>query len=355
MQRLGKGIPRGCHLIAIIGIMYIGALSYYAEYLPFFGTIVKALPFYPIRYSTHRILSLLPVAYSAFIFGKRGGLLTSFVITLFLLPRAVLSPDGIESIVEAVAFLVMGLFVTWLIETQNKEKKQREQAIIEQEKLQENLLFYIKGITQAQEEERKHLARELHDDTVQSLTGLSRQIDTLMAQEEMAPALASKLEEVHQSTDTILQGVRHYCQSLRPFILDNFGLVPALESLVEDLKQRNVVEAIFELRGTPTSLPAETELTLFRIVQEALNNVSKHSGASKVEVIVEFDSTGVNVLIRDNGKGFAVPPHLMALASEGRFGLLGMQERANLLGGTISIQSELGKGTTITLRVPNAA
>ncbi|NPV10128.1 MAG: HAMP domain-containing protein [Anaerolineae bacterium] len=199
----------------------------------------------------------------------------------------------------------------------------------------------------AQEEERARLARELHDETVQSLIALSQQAQ--MAQRHLArdPASAgSRLQTLRDMVSETIEEVRRFSQALRPLYLEDLGLAPALELLAHESG------AQFRLEGDPRRLAPERELALYRVAQEALNNARRHSGATRIEVALDFVTDGVNLVVRDNGSGFEVPPHLSQLARRGHFGLLTMQERAQLVGGDLQVRAYPGAGTTITLSVP---
>ena len=224
--------------------------------------------------------------------------------------------------------------------------------VTEERRLRSNMQFYITQITRAQENERLRIARELHDDTAQGLISLSRRIDILAADSDLSPNVAESLEDLRQAADNVLQGVRRYSQDLRPSILDDLGLVPALEWLVADLGKQTRIAVTIGITGEPRRLPPETELAVFRIAQEALSNVRRHSGATAVDVSVEFGATTVVVIVKDNGAGFEVPSRIGDLPNLGKLGIVGMRERARLVGGTIVIRPGADTGTTVILTVP---
>ncbi|MCL4371174.1 MAG: PAS domain S-box protein [Chloroflexi bacterium] len=225
--------------------------------------------------------------------------------------------------------------------------------VTQQRQLQETMRFYARQVTQAQEEERKRVARELHDDTAQELVALSRRIDdTVWSDGQLSTETMKRLEELRTMTDKILDGVRRFSRDLRPSILDDLGLLPALEWLTTDLSRQSGIEADLKVVNEPRRLPPETELVLFRIIQEALSNVRKHSGATRVEMTVEFGESRVRMMVRDNGRGFDPQKVVMGdLVSTGKLGLIGMNERAQLLGGTAVVESQPGQGTTVTVEV----
>jgi len=225
--------------------------------------------------------------------------------------------------------------------------------VTEQKRMQDNLRFYLQQVTRAQEEERKRISRELHDETSQALVVLSRQLDALASSGKgLSQDNSRLLEELRQQTNDIMQGVRRLSQDLRPAALDRLGLLPALEWLVSDVAEYSGIATKVNVLGTERRLPEEVELVLFRIAQEALRNVWRHSQATEVEIMVEFDERKTRITVSDNGKGFNLPRTIGDLARDSKLGLAGMQERAQLLGGTLTVQSELGRGSSITVEIP---
>ena len=225
--------------------------------------------------------------------------------------------------------------------------------ITEDKRMEENLRFYLHEVTKAQEEERKRIARELHDETAQELVALSRQLDSFIS----APRKLSKrdmklLEGVRAQADKLLQGVRRFSQDLRPSVIDDLGLLPALDWLVSDLEGQFDLTIGMAVLGTERRFPPDVELVLFRIAQEALRNVWRHSGASRAWLTVEFGDGKTTLAVTDNGKGFEVPRSMADLANIGKLGLAGMEERARLVDAELTLESEPGKGTTVTVEVP---
>ena len=223
---------------------------------------------------------------------------------------------------------------------------------VENARLCENLRFYAWQITKAQEDERKRIARELHDDTAQQLVALSRQLDTLAASEEnLSEAGTERLERLQRRIENALLGVRRFSRDLRPSVLDDLGLLPALEGLLPDLEESGISTEL-SISGDRHRLPLDVELALYRIVQEALNNVSRHAQASNVMIDVEFIDSRVKVVVRDDGQGLELLGSPGDFAYAGKFGLLGIEERTLLLHGHLKVQSGIGKGTTISVDVP---
>jgi signal transduction histidine kinase len=215
---------------------------------------------------------------------------------------------------------------------------------------------YIGAITRAQEDERRRLAHELHDQTAQSLVALDHRQQMLKPYLRDEPEAAAKLTEIRGMIATAIDDLRRIVRALRPAYLEELGLAPALEMLARDLELDGQLAIHFEKQGAPQRLAPEHEMALYRIVQEALNNAWQHSGGSNIWLTVRFETERVTITVRDNGKGFAVPQHAADLSASGvqHFGLMGMYERASLIGAHLQVTSELGSGTTVVVTMPTA-
>ena len=225
--------------------------------------------------------------------------------------------------------------------------------VTEQRRMQENLRFYFQQATRAQEEERKRISRELHDETIQSLVVLSRELEA-MASTSKGLSKENRLlvKELRQQTTNIMQDVRRLSQDLRPASLDRLGLLSALEWLASDVAEYSGIETTVRVLGAKRRLSEDAKLVLFRITQEALRNVWRHSEATQAEIAVKFEKGKTKITVSDNGKGFSLPDTIGDLARDGKLGLAGMQERARLLGGSLKVQSKPGKGSSITVEIP---
>jgi len=226
--------------------------------------------------------------------------------------------------------------------------------VTDERRMRDNLRFYLRQVLRAQEEERKRISRELHDDAGQSLLLLIHWLDEMVSTPEykLSKPVREKVAHLHSLAVEILDGLRRYSQELRPAILDDMGLVAALQWMAEGLDQERGISVSVEVHGLEHELPPETILVLFRIAQEALTNVKRHSEATKALVKLEYKPGKITLAIADDGKGFELPHRLGDLARIGRLGLTGMEERARLLGGSLQVQSNLGEGTTITAELP---
>lgn len=218
---------------------------------------------------------------------------------------------------------------------------------------QANMHNYIGAITHAQEDERQRLARELHDQTAQALVALDHRQQMLKPYLKDDPAAGEMLAENRRMIVEIINDLRRIVRALRPIYLEELGLAPALQTLARDLKLDDKVTVHFEQQGSPKRLIPEHEMALYRIAQEALNNAWQHGRASQIWLTVTFEETHVQISVRDNGQGFNAPRHAAELGASGRkhFGIMGMYERAALIGAHLQVQSEPSTGTTISVRV----
>jgi signal transduction histidine kinase len=216
---------------------------------------------------------------------------------------------------------------------------------------QQGLRSYIGAITMGQEEERRRLARELHDDTLQSMIALNQRVQ--LAQLALGEkADQDGLGEIQSLTEQTIQNLRRLTRALRPIYLEDLGLAAALEMLVRETQQTSGIDVDFERSGPEVRLPAPVELALYRIGQEALSNVVRHARATQAELKISYAPDAVTLDVTDNGAGFDVPESPAEFAPNGHFGLLGIHERTEMIGAKLNIQSEPGKGSQVSVTVP---
>ena len=212
---------------------------------------------------------------------------------------------------------------------------------------QERLQTYLQQVTSAQEEERRRIARDLHDVATHELLLLCRELDTLADFPPPDEQLPEQVQQLRSRAAGIVEYLRRFSGDLRPTMLDNLGLAPALRWLTTQLSERCGINARFKLHGEPVRLDPDVEVALFRIVQEALRNVERHASATEVTITLRCEDGAVEVDVTDNGCGFAVPDHLDGMLPAGKLGLLGMRERAQLIDGRLQLESQPGAGTRV--------
>jgi len=235
------------------------------------------------------------------------------------------------------------------LQRRNQELSLLSQKLSEREELLGKLW---QQVISAQEEERKRIARELHDETTQSLAAIMIGLKTA---EEIIPSDQSKglhfLEQLRNMAGHVVKELHNITYDLRPTVLDDLGLVPALRWYAENRLSARGVEFELEVTGIDRRLPAEMETTLFRIGQEAISNTFKHAQAHKVVLVIALIDNSIMMQIKDDGQGFVNQEMWSTTNERVRLGLLGMRERVGLLGGIIEVNSQVGVGTIVTVKL----
>jgi PAS domain S-box-containing protein len=224
------------------------------------------------------------------------------------------------------------------------KRKADEQAIREQ---REDLRSLAGRLMTAQDDERRRIARDLHDDLSQKLAYLAMDLGKL-ASKPSSQELLESLRLLQRRAGDAAESVRHISHQLHPSILDDIGLEAALEQYCEEFEERSGIHTHFLSRDIPDSLPRDVASSMYHIFQESLRNVAKHSKAAEVFVILEFADGVLRLTVRDEGVGLPVS----RLKTGAGIGIMGMKERANLVNGTVSIESQVGEGTEVTVAVP---
>lgn len=333
-----------------------------------------------------------PAVFVAAWFGRFGGGLLAAVLSILALklfsvsPQITLTGARADEIANLALFLLIGAFQSFLIElfqqavvaqkVTNREladaRSQLEQRVaertaelvaanerlkvevIERQQAEELERFHAQRsqalssrIVELQEAEHRRIARELHDEIGQNLTGLK--VVLQLASREVPHSVREKFEEAQHLAQDLLDRVRHLSLDLRPLMLDDLGLLAALNSLLDRFRRQTDIVVHFKHSPFPGRLGPELETTLYRIVQEALANVARHSGARNVHIRLWRGEDGVRLQVEDDGSGFDAEKALKANVSTG---LSGMQERAALVGGELLFESSPGMGTRLTAELP---
>jgi signal transduction histidine kinase len=234
-----------------------------------------------------------------------------------------------------------------------------EQEIIRRKTLEQALKLSEQQLRQLsheillkQEAERKRISRELHDTVLQTLVGISVHLASLTPKPSDNPtSLRRKIAQTQLLVEKSLAMVHRFAVELRPTVLDDLGLIPALHTLMNDFMKRTGVRARLTAYAAVSQLPIDQSSVLYRVALEALNNVAIHAQASAVKVEIKKLPEWICLTITDDGKSFDVESVLRTKGT-GRLGLLGMRERLEMVGGKFSIKSTPGHGTTVTARIP---
>jgi signal transduction histidine kinase len=237
---------------------------------------------------------------------------------------------------------------TAAVEKAKAEIMQLYEELSHKEQLRRELLNRVLA---AQEEERKRISRELHDETCQVLTGLSYALDDV-AEMTTEPAIKPQLERMHALTNTALEELHRIILDLRPTMLDHLGLIPALRWYAEARFNEKDIRFTLRETGAARRLSPTIETALFRVVQEAINNIARHADAIRAEIVFQYMPDRLHVTVADDGKGFDVNQVFDQITSRRGLGLLGMQERIDAIGGQLTLRSAPGVGTLVQITIP---
>ncbi len=344
-------IFRNRHFWIIACVMTVLALLYNASYLgitgwfPWAKDIVSAHGVYIFVLS---FLFFIPLVHASAVFRLPGTLLTWTVFLAAMLPRAIQDSPSFESLLRvalvAVVALLLGLFVALDYNPGLKESGALKRARITR-------WASLARMLKVQDYERRRVARKLHDDTIQSLLVIANRAHAFEAGDygRLAPKARKQAEEILVMLLHAIDDVRRLSRELRPSILDNVGLLPALRWLTESLTHESGIKINLQVKGREHTLPPEFEIILFRIAQDALNNVVRHSGATAATVTLDFVTSNFRMTVDDNGQGFYMPEQINDFANKEKLGLQRMEQQARLLDGSFKVSSEPGKGTVITI------
>lgn len=237
-----------------------------------------------------------------------------------------------------------------------KKLEERERRVTELLKeslqMQEHLRLLSRDLLSAQEEERKTISRELHDDIAQTLTGINVHLATLKKEATVnTRGLKKKISNTQRIVNRSVEIVHQFARKLRPTMLDDLGLIPALSSFIKEFSKRTGIRVKFSAFPGVEQAESAKRTVLYRVVQAALTNVAQHAKARHVKVSIQLDGSDMLLNVHDDGKSFRVQNVLFAKKNK-RLGLLGMRERVEMVGGIFSVVSEPRKGTRIHARIP---
>ena len=232
-----------------------------------------------------------------------------------------------------------------------RSNAQLQEEIVERRRTEAELEDVAGRLIHAQEQERSRIGRELHDHISQLLGILTIEIDQLRADAATPPVVADALNHLRQRATEITNDVHRLSHRLHSSTLDYLGLAPALQKLVDEFSQRHEIAISLVQTALPASLPSEVALCVFRIAEECLSNIARHSGARSAEVHVRGEPDGLHLTVADSGRGFDTT----TVQKNAGLGLVSMQERLRALGGSVRIDSAPSRGTRVTVWIPPAS
>ena len=288
-------------------------------------------------------LLLAPISYAALRYGLAGSVATAVWATLLWLPDLLLPRDQGHvgnDVIELALVIAVAVFVGYHIDAERRARAQ--------------VRHLTRFLLQVQEEERRRIAHELHDEPLQLLVHLARSLDQLETAPS-APAIpAGGLGEARREVLDIADRLRAVVAGLRPPALEQLGLTVALRGLLADVGETSAICTDMQVTGEERRLPPEVELSAFRIAQEAVNNVIRHADARNLVLTLAFDAARLRLRVADDGRGFALVT-ANRLSPSRSLGMLGMRERAEIAGGRLTIRSAPGEGTVVEATFESAS
>ena len=348
-RKLTTKVQRNIHIWIIAIIMDFFIVLYNANFIditgwfPWSGDIVAA---HGAALLVLSFIFVIPIVYSSIIYGLRGTVLTWFIFLFAVLPRTILETHNLEDALRFGLFALVALLLGLLISLARSATK-KEKALVRE--LAPKKWNSIVRILKMQENERKRIARELHDDTIQDLLVIVNHLHALEAgiHGEIPRETRNRVEKIENEMLHVIDNMRKMSHGLGTSVLDNTGLVPAVKWLAESMSQETGIHVAVTVNGKEHKLKSEIEVIIFRIVQEALSNVKQHSRATTAEIILDFAAKDIKVTVQDNGCGFVPQETIDSDAADSQMGLDIIKQRTKLLGGRLIVQSEPGKGTSL--------
>jgi len=294
-------------------------------------------------------LFLFPIIYATVIFRWQGALVVFLFSIIGISSVLPYYHNVVESMITNISILLLPALVMLAINFELELRRKEKKTYLEREKERQ---IYLAKILEAQEKERRRLAEELHDQSIQTLLAVASYAESIELSDDNITDIKKKAALIKEKTRDTVADLRRISIDLRPGILDDMGLIAALKWLASRTNKEKHIRTQISINGLKPELNPALEVNVFRVVQEAVQNIERHARATEAFITLDADASSLNILIRDNGKGFNVPRNLANLVSEGKLGLIGMRERVKTLGGNFEIQSRPNQGTSISIKIP---
>lgn len=299
-----------------------------------------------LPYGVHGSLFLIPIIYGSLTASWPAGMIAWLLSLVWLLPTFI--SWNSRTLAFNVALLLLPALLAAVVTLQRRWRESEKRNYAEREHERQS---YIAGLVQTQEAERHRIAQEIHDGTLQTLMVLANKSDSLASSWDILESRQGTAW-IKQEILTTIEDLRRLSMNLRPSILDNFGLVSGIEWLVNASNIQNRCQFDISIEGEERKLSDMAEVSVFRVTQEALQNVHRHADASAGSVILQFEEDGLRLTISDNGVGFRRPERLSMYANEGKLGIIGIEQRVLSVGGKMTLDSRPLYGTTLCAVIP---
>jgi signal transduction histidine kinase len=297
------------------------------------------------------ILYYLPIIYATIVFSWRGTVITWLVSLITIFEHLLSYNPSKSAVLNNIVILSIPFFIVAYIRLEIRWMHKERETMAAREKERQN---YIAQIFQAQEEERERITQEIHDDSLQELSVIAGNIQDLIDNNKYnaSAPFKEKAAFIRDRTVSVSKNLRQLCLDLRPAILDDLGLAHAIRWQVDRFQQETGINSQAVISGEQKTVSKIVSLNLFRIIQESLTNVKRHSQASRVIVTLEFEDHLIKVTIKDNGKGFTVVPDNDQLMARSKLGIVGMRKRAQMIDGVLRFESLPNQGAAVHVEVP---
>jgi two-component system, NarL family, sensor histidine kinase DegS len=302
-----------------------------------------------LKYHLFGALFLIPIVYGSLTLSWPGGIFAWCLALIWVLPT-LLSWWNAPVLIN-LALLLLPVLLVAIVNGERRWRENEKRYFVEREQARQ---AYIAKLVETQEAERRRIAQELHDETLQTLMVIANKSEALALSGTEESQIKGNLwikQEVLQTMDDL----RRLSMNLRPSILDNFGLVSGVRWLVNNSNNQNGCQLDVAINGGEQKMSSLSEVTVFRVVQEAINNIQRHAHAKSGTVTLYFEEDRLLLEIDDDGIGFQPPDRLSTFVSRSKLGLIGMEQRILSIGGELHVDSSLGRGTRIWASVPYAA
>jgi two-component system sensor histidine kinase DegS len=304
---------------------------------------------FELKYDLFGALFLVPIIYGSLTLSWPGGLLAWGLSLIWVVPTTRAWPSSEQGF--NLVMLLLPVLVVAIVQGERRWRESQRRNYAEREQARR---AYIAKLVEAQEAERGRIAQELHDETLQDLMVIANKCDALALSGTDESHVKTELWMKQELLRTI-DNVRRLSMNLRPSILDNFGLVPGVRWLVNNSNSQGCCRLSVDISGEDRVMSDLSEVTVFRVVQEAINNIQRHACASHGTVNMKFEKDCLLLEIRDDGAGFQPPDKTLTYVGESKLGVMGMEQRILSIGGEFRVDSHLGRGTKVQASIPYEA
>jgi two-component system, NarL family, sensor histidine kinase DegS len=316
------------------------------RFFPWLSSLQPLVLEVEIKYHVFGVLFLIPIFYGSLTLSWPGGIFAWCLALIWVLPALLSWSNSVHWI--TLALLLLPVLLVAIVKGEQRWRETEREYFVEREHERQ---AYIAKLVETEESERRRIAQELHDETLQTLMVIANKADSLALAGTDESQVKGNLWIKQQVLQT-MDDLRRLSMNLRPSILDNFGLVSGVRWLVNNSNSQNGCRLHVAVVGEEQKMSSLSEVTAFRVAQEAISNIQRHAHARSGTVTLEFEEDRLLLEVEDNGAGFQPPDRLGTYVSESKLGVIGMEQRILSIGGEIDVDSAPGRGTRIWASIP---